>query len=145
MKKRLLLVFAVVFVMGLTLTGCSGGMFGAEASDDGTSVTVTAEEATDDMLAMTGTVTIEKGQKVHVDYDFTDGELAFKLVKQPEEQSIDMSEEELAEFAEAADAAAEGAVSGTGSEDYEVEPGDYSVYANVSKEKLTGTAVFSAK
>ena len=144
MKKSLLLILTIVFAMGIMLTGC-GGDFSMETTEDGSSLTVNTEKATDDMFAMSGTVAVAEGQKMHVEYAFTEGELEFKLIRQADEQSIEMSDEEIQDMANADNADLVEVISGEGTSDYEVEPGDYMVYASVSKGKLSGTATFSAK
>ena len=144
MYKKLLLVLTIVFAMGIMLTGC-GGDFSMETTEDGSSLTVNTEKATDDMFAMSGTVAVAEGQKMHVEYAFTEGELEFKLIRQADEQSIEMSDEEIQDMANADNADLVEVISGEGTSDYEVEPGDYMVYASVSKGKLSGTATFSAK
>ncbi len=144
MKKSLLLILTIVFAMCLTFTGC-GGDFSMETTEDGSSLTVNTEKATDDMFAMSGTVAVAEGQKMHVEYAFTEGELEFKLIRQADEQSIEMSDEEIQDMANADNADLVEVISGEGTSDYEVEPGDYMVYASVSKGKLSGTATFSAK
>ncbi len=116
-----------------------------ETTEDGSSLTVNTEKATDDMFAMSGTVAVAEGQKMHVEYAFTEGELEFKLIRQADEQSIEMSDEEIQDMANADNADLVEVISGEGTSDYEVEPGDYMVYASVSKGKLSGTATFSAK
>ena len=144
MRKHMIIAFAVLLALGMMLCSCGTGDFAVSGTEEGT-VEITADNAAADAYALAGSVIVDENGMVTIDYDFAEGgELQVQLIRQSDEQSADMSEEEIQALADGDKADHTELISGTGEMSFVVEPGEYNVLATVI-EKLTGTATISGQ
>ena len=138
MKKKTLLLSAIVVSFLMILSGCGeSSVFGILVNDD-LNIEITAENASEGMTGSTGTLSVEEGDSVLIEPAFEEGVVLvefFPFNGNEEEAEV----EELMPEGEP-----EFEVNVTGSEPIacEVAAGEYLVTATV-KEKANGTAVIS--
>lgn len=135
------MIIVAVFSTLLLLAGCdaSTSMLALEVAEDGSSATVTAENAEENASAFSDTLVVNKGDFVQIAADFNEeGELNVILVS-TDILDEDTGEEELKGIIAMQDYALNETIRGTATEDYTVPVGKYCVYVEAG-ETLTGTA-----
>ncbi len=136
--KRILITLVLMAAMAV-LAGCSAGEFGLVFDDEGTSCTITAENAGEGDYAMAGTLIVKEGDEVVVEPAFEgDGQVQIQLAASVAEDSEDDPEEIVPE-----DIVLDEKIGGSEPVHFEVAPGEYMLKATASK-GLTGTALVKA-
>lgn len=141
MKKITLIVLTMILAMGMILTACGKEEFRLGGTTDG-KVTITAEKASKDSFATTGSVVVGDSGTAVIEFDFPEGEVQIQMMRQADEQSADMDMDEVKGMGDTENADVDQVIKGSGTREFEVQPGDYLVKATVV-EKLTGTATIS--
>ena len=143
MKKKQILIIMLAFVLMMILIGCKKSNFGVVSNDNNTMV-ITAVNAAKKSFGGSGFITVEDGQKIVIDSSLNDkGEISLKFSAGPA-TDIGVSQTELFDAVSGANAVLEVSVKGSGLTEYEIEPGDYGLYAEVIS-KSNGTINISVK
>lgn len=137
MKKQFGFLFLVILM--LCLAGCRRSNFAVMVRDDYT-VEVIAENAKKDMFGGAAGFDVQEGQKLYVEPSLSKGEINIKI--NSFNLGADASVEELKDAASGNNAELDINISGTEPSEYDLEPGDYSVYASVLS-KADGRILFS--
>lgn len=136
---RKILITIVLMAAMAVLAGCSAGEFGLVFDDEGTSCTITADNAGEGDYAMAGTLIVKEGDEVVVEPAFEgEGQVQIQLAAAVAEESEDDAEE-----FELEDIVLDEKVGGSEPVHLEVAPGEYMLKATASK-GLTGTALVKA-
>lgn len=135
---------ASVLFACIAITGCGQQTFALDAAEDGSSVTLTSENAGEDMFVTGGSLVVKKGQKVVMEPAFEDdGQVSIKLI--PVVGGDVTNPKEVEESAAEENAVLDETVGGEEKAEFDVAPGEYYVSAGTPSKGLTGTLVISAK
>ena len=130
MKKRVFIVVAVMLM--LVLAGCEGSSFGLEVNDDNTMV-ITAENSGDGDAA-SGVLTVGENESLKTEPDLSDeGTIRLDIYEGELPEDADLTEDDLG------DPIASVMLAGQDPGGIDLEPGDYTIVANVEG-KVSGTA-----
>lgn len=139
--KKILMTLILIAAMAV-LGGCGVGEFGVAFDDEGTSCTITADNAGEGDYAMAGTLIVKEGDEVVVEPDFEeDGQVQIQLSLEDEEAAAD--EDADPEDVITGEIVLDEKIGGSEPVHLEVAPGEYVLRATASK-GLTGTALVKA-
>lgn len=147
MKRQSLLIYISVLMLCLVLAACSSGVtLSGKMAEDGKSYSITANGTDTGDMTMSGTLIIEKNEKLVIT-SALEGSEAVNIYLIPSESlsaDEDASVKELDEAANTQDAALAEAVTGTSSKDCFVAPGEYYV-RTVAGQGMSGTVDLTVK
>ena len=127
-KKRLVILLMALLV--LCLSGCKKSNFGVRVNED-MNVEINAENASNDMFGAASGFEVAEGQKVYIEPALTKGEISVRI-NAVSLTDIDAKPEELLEAVTGTDnTVLDLKINGIETSEYELEPGTYSVSANV--------------
>lgn len=140
--KHWLVIVAALSTL-LFLAGC-GSTLTMDTAENGKGTDITAENADDGDFVMGGSLIIDEGEYLLAEYVFDKGgEMNIKLIPVIEGQE-DASASELEELTDGSESALDVNLSGSGTTEYDVPPGDYYVSVVVNG-KTSGSANLTVK
>ena len=142
--KKSAICFALVFAFTFFLTGCKKSVFYTHMNQS-LELEIGAENAQKGTFGATGSLTVSEGQKIVVESALKENsEISLKLITDPA-LGIDATAEELSESLSGDDYVMEIVVKDQGTAEYEIEPGEYNVRAEVLSNKANGTILVTVK
>ncbi len=125
----------LVTAFALALTGCTeaGGTLMVDAVNE-KEAKIVMENASEDIESTTGILTVGNGEKVVFESTMDNGEVEIELIG-----SSDSDEDPDTDKMDDANAELEVTVNRSGSEEYEVKPGDYMLNVEIRKNKTNGS------
>lgn len=147
MKKKCMILAAVLICMGVFIAGCGNKtMLALEMSLDAKTCTVTFDKASGELFATSGSLEVADNEKIVINYTMKgDGTATLKFIKDSgEEVDMESNPQEKVEEMDNADPALEVQITGAGEGTYDIEPGTYSLSVS-SEGKLDGKAVITVE
>ena len=140
--KHWIVIIAALSTL-LFLAGC-GSTLTMEAAEDGKGADIVAENADDGDFMTGGSLIVDEGESLMAEYVFDQGgEMDIKLIPAIEGQE-DASASDLEEMVDESESALDMILSGSGTTEYDVPPGDYYISV-VVKGKTSGSATLTVQ
>ena len=143
MKKHLKICTVIIAALGLLMLLAGCGELAMEVSDDGRGAEIIADSTDDGDLVTAGSLQIGEGDILTAEYAVDEGAVNIKLVPVIEGEE-DMDSDELEEAMGSGDPALDETLSGQGTTEYAVAPGEYYVSA-VMKGKTSASVALTVK